>query len=477
MFDNDSRLAALRRYSTDKISLLLKTSSFTGNLIIALTLSYFFKQLNYADEINYVVFISILAIGLWITEAIPPFAVGILIIALLMFGFGTNYILEESQPVEIYLDTWTSNVIWLLLGGFFLSEGMKVAKIDRVLFQFTVKRFGKNPRKLLLGLMSMTAFSSMVMSNTATTAMMISSTLPLIHLLGKNNHFSKALLVGIPGAASVGGIGTIIGSTPNAIAVGALQKIGIHITFLDWMIFGFPIALILVYLFFKFLAKNIPNNMSIKELKVDELTYKVSSNKKDRIAVTLTLTLTILLWLTEPIHGAPVAATSAIPIVLLTLTQVITAKQVRALPWDTLMLVAGGLALGLAIVEVGLSTIIMNHLVELNLSNFFVLVLFAFVGVLFSNVMSNTAASAILVPLGLTVSGLMGQIAPIIIAICCSCALLLPVSTPANAISFATGLIEQKEFRRGGLFFILVGPSIAIGAVLLWGFIKFNLLV
>jgi sodium-dependent dicarboxylate transporter 2/3/5 len=473
MFDNDSRFSALTRYSTKKISWLFKTSSFTGNLIIALTLTYFFKQIGYPDDVNYVVLVALLAIGLWVTEAIPPFAVGILIIAMLMFGFGTNYILGDSQPVEIYLHTWTSNVIWLLLGGFFLAEGMKVAKIDRALFTFTVNRFGKTPRTLLFGLMIMTAIGSMVMSNTATTAMMISSTLPLIHILGKDNSFSKALLIGIPGSAAVGGIGTIIGSTPNAIAVGALHEIGIHLTFLDWMIIGFPVALLLVFLFYKFLVRQIPKTMNINDLRIKELETTDSSDKKDRIAVGITLFITISLWLTEPLHGAPVAATSAIPIVLLTLTQVITAKQVRALPWDTLMLVAGGLALGLAIVEVGLSTIIMNQLAQLNMSNFLVITIFAFIGILFSNVMSNTAASAILVPLGLTLTGMYGLAAPVIIAISCSCALLLPVSTPANAISYATGLIEQKEFRRGGLFFILLGPTVAIGAVLLWALFKF----
>lgn len=474
MFDNDSRFAALRRFSTKKFGWLFNTSSFTGNLIIAIVITYFFRKLGYSDDINFVVLIAILAIGLWVTEAIPPFAVGILIIAMLMFGFGTNYILGESQPVEIYLHTWTSNVIWLLLGGFFLAEGMKVAKIDRALFSFTVKRFGKSPRKLLFGLMIMTAFGSMVMSNTATTAMMISSTLPLIHILGKTHTFSKALLIGIPGSAAVGGIGTIIGSTPNAIAVGALQEVGVHLTFLDWMIVGFPIAVILVYLFYKFLVRQVPKEMNIKDLRLNDLDTEKSPNKKDRIAVGITLFVTISLWLTEPLHGVPVAATSAVPIVFLTLTQVITAKQVRSLPWDTLMLVAGGLALGLAIVEVGLSDVIMGQLGQINISEFVIILIFAFVGIIFSNVMSNTAASAILVPLGLTLSGIFGVAAPVIIAVSCSCALLLPVSTPANAISYATGLIEQKEFRKGGLFFIVLGPIVAISVVLLWAWLAYG---
>lgn len=470
MHGSDSRFAALQRIGRKGFGWLFNTSSFTGNLVIAFIAASFFREFGYGQDVDYVFFISILAIGLWITEAIPPFAVGILIIALLLFGFGTNYVIQENQPVEIYLETWTSNVIWLLLGGFFLAEGMKVAKVDQSLFNFTLKRFGKTPRTLLLGLMIMTAVGSMVMSNTATTAMMISSILPLIHTIGKDHVFSKTLLICIPAAATVGGIGTIIGSTPNAIAVGAIAELGVRITFLDWMIFGLPIAIVLVYTFYRFMVRFVPKDLAISDLKVEDLGGSDADvpNKKDKRAVIFTLFLTVGLWLTEPLHGVPVAATSAIPIVLLTLFQVIKSKQVRSLPWDTLMLVAGGLALGLAIVEVGLSTIIMEAISTLDMHSALVVTVLAFVGVSLSNVMSNTAASAILVPLGLTISGFFGLAAPLIIAVSCSCALILPVSTPSNAISFATGLIEQKEFRKGGFFFFLLGPIVAFGIISIW---------
>lgn len=471
MFDEDSRLAAIRKYSEKRLGWLFNTSTFTGNLVIAVIAAYLFRQLGFGEAVDYVFLIGILAIGLWITEAIPPFAVGILIIGLLLFGFGTDYLITESANVEIYVDTWTSNVIWLLLGGFFLAQGMRAAGLDRSLFLFTMKRFGSNPKRLLFGLMLTTAFGSMVMSNTATTAMMISSVLPLINSLGKEHQFSKTMLIGIPAAATVGGIGTIIGSTPNAIAVGALGEIGIHITFLDWMIFGVPTALILVYSFYVFIARKLPSTPLDNVIKIENESSADKNTSKHKRPVIFTLIVTIGLWLTEPIHGIPVAATAAVPIVLLTLTQVITSQDVRTLPWDTLMLVAGGLALGIAIVEVGLSDIIMNAIYGFSLHDFWILIIFAVVGVLLSNVMSNTAASSILVPLGISLAGIFGISGPIIIAVSCSCALLLPVSTPSNAIAYSTGLIEQKEFRKGGLFFILVGPIVAIAVVTLWSYI------
>jgi sodium-dependent dicarboxylate transporter 2/3/5 len=472
MADSDSRYAALKYYTKSQLRWLFNTSTFTGNLVISIVATYFFRKLDYGDAVDYVFGLGLLSIGLWITEAIPPFAVGIFIIAALLFGFGTDFLIDETGPVQLYVGTWTSNVIWMLLGGFFLAEGMKIVGLDKKLFFFTVKRFGSNPEKLLLGLMMTTAIASMVMSNTATTAMMISSVIPLVVMMGKDSIYSKALLTGIPAAASVGGVGTIIGSTPNAIAVGALMEKGIVISFVEWMLMGVPIGLSLVYLFWRYLKRN--NRLKTISFDIEKLNQneykeeKTKDNKTQQRAVIITLSITVLLWITEPLHGIPVAATSAVPIVLLTLTQVITAEQVRSLPWDTLMLVAGGLALGIALVDVGLAEIAMKKVNNIPMHTFFIVVLFSFVGVLLSNVMSNTAASSILVPLGITLSLPYGIATPIIIAITCSCALLLPVSTPSNAIAYATDMLEQKDFRTGGLFFIILGPVVAIAVVFIW---------
>jgi solute carrier family 13 (sodium-dependent dicarboxylate transporter), member 2/3/5 len=471
MIYNDSRRAAIRIYRNFKFGWIWATSTLIGNILLAVVSTYFFMNMGYDKDINYVFFISILATGLWITETIPPFAVGILIIASLLFGFGTDFILTAHKtPVEMYLGTWTSNVIWLLLGGFFLAEGMNIVGLDRQLFNFTVKKFGQNPERLLFGLMITSAFGSMVMSNTATTAMMVGSVLPLTRRLGKSSNYVKAILVGIPAAATLGGMGTIIGSTPNAIAVGALQEKGIYISFVEWMIFGLPTALLGTYLFWKFLVKKKGFKTMILDLSIEKESV-LNGRKTEKIAVIITLIITIGMWLTEPIHRIPIAATSAIPIVLLTLFQVIKSEHVRRLPWDTLMLVAGGLALGIAMVDVGLTDVIMEHIFSLSIPPIGIAIVFAFIGVLLSNIMSNTAASSILIPLGLTLPGIWGFAVPLIVALTCSCALLLPVSTPSNAISYSTGMIEQKDFRKGGLFMIAVGPVLAFIAVLIYAFI------
>ncbi len=156
----------------------------------------------------------------------------------MLFGFGSDLLLPAHRPVELYLGMWTSDVIWLLLGGFFLAEGLRKVELDRYLFRRTVDHFGTRPERLLLGLMITTAVANMIMSNTATTAKMISSILPLVRRMGAASPFSKAVLTDIPAAATVGGIGTIIGSTPNAIAVGALNEMGVRITFVERMMVG-----------------------------------------------------------------------------------------------------------------------------------------------------------------------------------------------------------------------------------------------
>ncbi len=469
MSSNDSRRAALKYYGRTGLAWVFNTSTFIGNLAIALIITYFFRQIGYGDAVDYVFLLTILAVGLWVTEAIPPFAVGIFIIAMLLFGFGTDFLIDESAPVELYVGTWTSNVVWLLMGGFFLALGMREVELDHYIFRQTVTRFGKSPERLLFGLMMTTALVSMIMSNTATSAMMISSILPVVHSLGRKSNYSRALLIGIPAAATVGGMGTIIGSTPNAIAVGALQERGVSISFVEWMIVGFPTGILLVWLFYKYLIRRL--NLDEVKIDVSDLVEKRESGNIEpykRRAVVVTFFITITLWLTEPLHGIPVAATAAVPIVLLTLTQVITADQVRSLPWETLMLVAGGLALGLALVDVGLADIVMSGIKTLPVPTLIVAVIFSLVAVVLSNVMSNTAAAAILIPLAITLPAPFNIALPLIVALSCSCALLLPVSTPPNAIAYATGLLEAKDFRPGGLFLIVIGPMAAFISVMIW---------
>jgi sodium-dependent dicarboxylate transporter 2/3/5 len=160
-----------------------------------------------------------------------------------------------------------------------------------------------------------------------------------------------------------------------------------------------------------------------------------------------------------------------VPIVILTLTRIIRADEVRALPWDTLMLVAGGLALGLAIVDVGLADKFIVILEGLNMPLWVLALLFGYLTLTLSNVMSNTAATSILVPIALGLSGTFQLSVPLIVALCASCALFLPVSTPPNAIAYSTNMLQQKDFRISGGYFFVVAPLIIFPLAMLVAYI------
>lgn len=464
---SDSRTFSQSRYRL-KIKRQTKALFFLSTLVISFLLVYLLRSDEFTSTQDYTLFLLFMAIGLWVTEAIPPFAVGILIIGFLVFSMGT----DPNIDVKIYVQTWSDGVIWLFLGGFFLAEAMRKTKLDESLLQFMLPRLGNNSRNILLGIMFITAVLSMLMSNTATTSMILASIAPLIVILGKQSSLVRALIIGIPTAASIGGMGTIIGSAPNAIAVGALEGIGIRITFIEWMMIGIPVALILVFLSYLVIEKKYKlkkDIISLDFLMIENVEIQTEDRIKKNI-VLIVLAITLFLWLTSQWTGIPVSAVSGIPIILLTMLGIIDSEDVRRLPWDTLMLVAGGLSLGLAIQEQGIADYFVENITNFEINYYVLIVLFAYITMLFSNFMSNTAATTILVPVGISLLSITPNaevtILPIVIGLSASCALLLPVSTPPNAVAYSTGMIEQKDFFPGGIFIGIVGPIVIILATL-----------
>ena len=435
---------------------------FAASMLAAFLLTILIKSPGFTQSQNYVLFLLFFSIGLWVTEAIPPFAVGLFIMAYLFFALGNAQI--NSAPVDSgkYVQTFSSSIIWLLLGGFFLAEAMTKTGIDVHLFRFALKLSGKIPGNILLGIMLMTMTASMILSNTATTSMVIASVMPLIRNLGKNT-FSKALLLGIPIAASVGGMGTIIGSPTNAIAVGALANIGITVNFLTWMYFGLPLALILTLagwwlLKRKYISSRIPIEFELSA--GDEPAGK--QLKSQRSIVVVTLILTAALWMTSSLHHLTVSSVAAVPIVFLTMTGILKSDDVRKLPWDTLLLVAGALSLGLALKDTKLLEHFANHIMGSSSGSTISFVAFSFFTMGFSNIMSHTATATMLIPLGIYLMPDHAEQIAVIIGLAASTALFLPVSTPPNAIAYSTGLIKQREFFPGGLLIGLLGPLLIV---------------
>ena len=466
----DSRRAAFRVLEPGRTHALRRFLSF---LVVAAGVWFTWNLLSgiFPPEQEAVLFLFLLAVGLWITEAVPAFAVGLLIMGYLVFALGTTLIHPEPWDVRPYLNTWSSPVIWLMLGGFFMAEGLSRTGLDRYLFAAAIKPAGTRPGRVLLAVMMTSGVASMFISNTSTTVLMIGAVLPLVRQLGRSEPFSKALMVAIPLAASVGGMGTIIGSPPNAIAAGVAAEYGFEINFVQWMAVGAPAAIILILIAWMILMKLFPAVTDEVRLEVDRMEEPEMPGTREKAIVALTSLLTVGMWLTTPLHGIHVAAISLIPIVGLTMTQVMGAAHVRGLPWDTLMLVAGGLSLGAAVTDTGLAERLASWLEFLTVLNLDVLVYaaLALVTVTLSNFMSNTATVSLVLPVSVALMPGRELEMCLILGLSASCALLLPVSTPPNAIAFASGEIRTKDLRPGGILIGLLGPAVVIACVMLLG--------
>jgi len=452
---------------------------FLSSIIVAFSVTMLVNSEALSTPQVYVLFLLVFSVCLWITEAIPPFAVGLMIIGFLIFSLGNYYVQVDpenaSALTQKYAQTWSNSVIWLMLGGFFLAEGMQKVGLDRTVFSLSIKRFGSKPKYVLLGLMLTTAIFSMIMSNTATTAMMIAAVSPFIKTLDPNAKFTKGVLIGVPAAAAMGGMGTIIGSPTNAIAVEALNNHGIRFGFLEWMSIGFPSAIILTLIFWFWLTKRyVPNVEHIDLSFLNESKDRKREEESDRIfilrkkLVSGVLIFTLVLWMTSNFHGIPASTVSLVPIILLTMFRIISSNDVRKLPWDTLMLVAGGMSLGLAIQETGLANYYVTQLKDFEMSFALLVAFFAILTVVLSNFMSNTAATTILIPIAIIMAPGHPLALPLVIGLSASTALFFPISTPPNAIAFSTGLIEQKDFRPGGILAGLIGPVVVIGLLFLF---------
>lgn len=449
--------------------------------IISFLMAFFIVYLpNYSGltlETSYMFFILTFAAFLWITEAIPAFAVSFLVIALeiLFLGFHDLNFDSSSKDWLYYLKPWSSPLIFLFIAGFILAIAASKTKLDLWLAKKVVFYFGDKPKNLLSGLMLITFTLSMFISNTATTAMMMTMLLPIIKQMKEDNPFQKGMLIGIVVAANIGGMGTIIGTPPNAIAVGILGNNAP--SFVGWMIIAVPPAIFLTLILRYMILKLYPSSeatIDISKIKnvrhYDDSTTDFSgvpnipSWKKSLVIIVFLAT--VGLWLTGPLHHIPTTVVALLPIVIFTIFGIIDVEDINEIRWDVIILIIGGLSLGLGVSKTGLDTWLGS---QISLDGLHILIIggvFSFIVVLLSNFMSNTAATNILLPLAVAlVSSYASQnvvFVVISIALCASCAMLLPVSTPPNAIAFSSGKLKSKDFLILGTILAILGPLLII---------------
>ncbi len=435
---------------------------FLLSLLASFSLGYL-MYLEGHQERAFMAGIFLLAALLWATESLPLFSTSLLIIALEILFLanpgkweGLGFQNSQSPDYRDILAPFSDPILFLFLGGFILARAAVKEGVDKSLASSVLKIFGEKPSNVLFGLMLITAGFSMFMSNTATTAMMITLVSPLLINIKEDDPLRIGLVLCIPFAANVGGMGTPIGSPPNAVAIGFLRAEGITINFLDWMILAVPLVLVILVFAWWILRKLYSS--PFKELRLNTPIQKIYGRGWFIVVIFF---VTVSLWLTDQWHGLPAPVTAMVPIVILTATGIIDRQDYNNLEWHILALIAGGIALGLGIKITGLDSFIISFLPTASEWVFYVLVFATFILSIF---MSNTAAANLIIPLAISLAtvGIGNDNARIAyfglsIALTSSLSMALPISTPPNAIAFAQGFIKAKEFAKGGLIIGVLG--------------------
>ncbi|EJL6849305.1 SLC13 family permease [Vibrio cholerae] len=427
-----------------------------------------------------VIAIFLLAALLWVFEPIPIYSTSVVIIVLevlmlsdkgfILFrlGEGTSEFGALLKSTEI-MATFANPIIMLFLGGFFLAMAATKYRLDVNLARVLLKPFGNNPKYVMLGLMMITAVFSMFMSNTATTAMMLSILTPVIAVFGPKDPGRVAFALCIPVAANIGGIGTPIGTPPNAIALKYLVGDNL-ITFSEWMAFGIPFVVILMAL-----AWLLIEFMYRAEQKTIELTIKGKFLKTPKaIIVYITFASTILLWMLGSLHGMNSYSVALIPVAVFSVTGIIGKEDLKMISWDVLWLVSGGIALGLALDKTGLAELVVHSIPFDQYSPYVVILGAAILCLLMANFMSHTATANLLMPIMAALGASMTSLNPLggevtlilVVTFAASLGMSLPISTPPNALAHATGNAQSQQMAKVGIILGILG--VLMSFVMVW---------
>lgn len=430
----------------------------------------------------------------WSTEPIPIGVTALLPLILLPL-IGQGDINTAATP-------YANPLVFLFLGGFLLSAGVKRWGLHRRLAYSVVQAIGTEPRRLVLGFMVATGTISMWISNTAAVVLMLPVATSVIAVLTEAHgdasadvhRFSRSLLLGLAYGASIGGMGTLIGTPPNALLAGYLaENHGIDLSFAAWAAVGIPLVVVFLplgWLVLTRLAFPVSARFSAS-MKADDVVSKLSSGEPAspaewRVAIVFLVAAT--LWITRPLlngvqgldnlsdPGIALACAFALFLVPNGLAGrgqfLLRWHDAQQIPWSVLLLFGGGLSLASAMDRSGLAQWIGTALASVDgLSPFAFLLLLTLTVVLLTELASNTATVAALLPVVSTMAAATGIDLVVLasaVALAASCAFMLPVATPPNAIVFSTGELRVADMMKAGLYMnILSVVLVAAGALLL----------
>ncbi len=458
-------------------------------LIIGPSLFILIYSLDPGNILFKVIAVTIWMVSWWVSEAVPIPITALL--PLLLFPLlGIFDIKQSTAP-------YASPIVFLFMGGFMIAIAMEKHNLHKRIALSIIKLTGTNPRGVILGFMLATALLSMWISNTATTVMMLPVAISIIKLFEKeirfnesiaqNDRFSLKLLLSIAYAANIGGIATIIGTPPNLVLVNYMQELhNIELDFNAWLLAGLPISLALLFVVFYILTRSLPSGqLASKDTKgakeiIQKYLDEIGSIKQAEKYILAIFLVTVSAWIFKhPINdllGIKLNDTIIsmmggllmfiVPFRIKKTEFILNWEDTKRLPWGIIILFGGGLCLAKGMESSGIIQQIGNNIVEYSGSNPWALVfIFTGVALIMTEFISNVALVTIFLPVVMEVAGLL-NISIIYLALpatlAASCAFMMPISTPPNAVVFASGEIRIIDMIRKGFILNIISVVVIV---------------
>jgi len=433
-----------------------------------------------------VMILTVVAI-LWFSEGISLVATSLLIPILI--------VLTDIRTPDAALAPFFDPAVALILGGFLIGRALDKYELDKRLALLILSRGAGSGSSLILSVMCITAFLSMWISNTASAAIMIPIALAVISRIRSietRDKYGKALVLGVAYSATLGGVASLVGSPPNPLAATYINSfLGIQFSFMSWLPFGLPVVLIMLpliwrWIMFRFkLPKSIEEMNELREISIKEY-LKLGPMPIEQKLVVAVFISTIVLWFTETLpdfianaigwsgHGISSSIVALMGGLSLMVLRLLDEKDVSSgINWSSLMILGGGIALGGAMIDTGLSSFIAHQMIGLGtLPSFLVIIIIGTIAVLVTMVASNTGAAVILIPIAIPLAtglGIDPLLIVMVIAIAVSMDFALPTGTPPSTIAYSTGKVDMREMITTGLIVDLIAILVVtIIAVWLW---------
>ena len=408
----------------------------------------------------------------WVTEAVPIAVTAILPVVL--------FPLSGALDIAATTTAYGHKYVFLYLGGFFLAIAIEKVNLHRRIALTVISLIGTRMRMIVLGFMVATAFLSMWISNTATSVMMLPIGLAIVAQFRdhpdtpENEHeeFGKMLMLAIAYSASLGGMATLIGTPPNLVLAGIVKELyEVEINFLDWMLFAFPLSVLLLIICWVYLTRYAVKleaahfTGGVEEIKRQRKLLGIMSSNEKRVLIVFVLTA--FAWMTRSFLFSPIIPEiddTLIALIAGILLFVIPSSEekggvlewddAKKIPWGILLLFGGGLAIAQGFKDTGLAKWLAEQLTQLDFLPLLVmtLVLVAVINFL-TEVTSNLATTAMILPVLAPLAAAMGvhpYIFMVSATLAASCAFMLPVATPPNAVVFGSGYINMSSMMRAG---------------------------